>query len=109
MNLIQVILYLALLICFLAYIRLVRSAIIDRLVCLALFLIAGVSVMFPDATTTVARFVGVGRGADLMLYTFSMVGLFVLVLLYSKIERLSQANTQIIRAEALKSARKPIV
>ena len=40
-------------------------------------LAAGLSVMFPDALTTVAQFVGVGRGADLLLYV--LVVTFMLV------------------------------
>ena len=52
-----------------------------------LFAVAAVVVViFPGITTTVARFVGVGRGADLLLY-----GL-VIVVLYNMLMQAKQRN-----------------
>lgn len=52
-----------------------------------LFAVAAVVVViFPEITTTVARFVGVGRGADLLLY-----GL-VIVVLYNMLMQAKQRN-----------------
>lgn len=52
-----------------------------------LFAVAAVLVViFPGITTTVARFVGVGRGADLLLY-----GL-VIVVLYNMLMQAKQRN-----------------
>lgn len=57
-----------------------------RLGILAFAIAAVVVVIFPGITTTVARFVGVGRGADLLLY-----GL-VIVVLYNMLMQAKQRN-----------------
>lgn len=57
-----------------------------RLGILAFAVAAVVVVIFPGITTTVARFVGVGRGADLLLY-----GL-VIVVLYNMLMQAKQRN-----------------
>ena len=57
-----------------------------RLGILAFAIVAVVVVIFPEITTTVARFVGVGRGADLLLY-----GL-VIVVLYNMLMQAKQRN-----------------
>ena len=57
-----------------------------RLGILAFAIAAVVVVIFPGITTTVARFLGVGRGADLLLY-----GL-VIVVLYNMLMQAKQRN-----------------
>ncbi|WP_311525414.1 DUF2304 domain-containing protein [uncultured Varibaculum sp.] len=57
-----------------------------RLGILAFAVAAVVVVIFPGITTTIARFVGVGRGADLLLY-----GL-VVVVLYNMLMQAKQRN-----------------
>ena len=57
-----------------------------RLGILAFAIAAVVVVIFPGITTTVARFLGVGRGADLLLY-----GL-VIVVLYNMMMQAKQRN-----------------
>lgn len=57
-----------------------------RLGILVFAIAAVVVVIFPGITTTIARFVGVGRGADLLLY-----GL-VIVVLYNMLMQAKQRN-----------------
>lgn len=57
-----------------------------RLGILAFAIAAVIVVIFPGITTTVARFLGVGRGADLLLY-----GL-VIVVLYNMLMQAKQRN-----------------
>lgn len=57
-----------------------------RLGILAFAIVAVVVVIFPEITTTIARFLGVGRGADLLLY-----GL-VVVVLYNMLMQAKQRN-----------------
>lgn len=57
-----------------------------RLGILVFAVAAVVVVIFPGITTTIARFVGVGRGADLLLY-----GL-VIVVLYNMLMQAKQRN-----------------
>jgi len=54
-------------------------------VSLLLFIpIAVVIVLFPDLSTDIAHFVGVGRGADLLLYGLTVVTIFQLFNSYIK-------------------------
>lgn len=57
-----------------------------RLGILAFAVAAVIVVIFPGITTTVARFVGVGRGADLLLYVL------VVVVLYNMLMQAKQRN-----------------
>lgn len=52
---------------------------------LVLFVLSAiVVVIFPDITTQVAHFVGIGRGADLLLYGLTVVIIFMLLNTYVK-------------------------
>ena len=58
---------------------------------------------FPHVTDVVARSVGVGRGADLLIFA-SIVALFVLVSwLLARVERVEREITEIVRHEALRT------
>jgi len=72
----------------------------------ALWIAAGAVVMLPQATTRIAQFVGVGRGADLVLYA-SVSGLFFLVFkLFIQHEKLERKLTEIVRHDALRDIEK---
>lgn len=47
-----------------------------RLVMIGFAIIAIIAIVFPDVVTRVAQSVGVGRGADLILYLLTMLFLF---------------------------------
>ena len=67
----------------------------------AFWLMAGVAVMLPQTTSTVANLVGVGRGADLVIYV-SLLALFYLVFrVFVKIEEVEREITRLVRAIAL--------
>lgn len=52
----------------------------------AVALVAGVlAVLFPDALTVVARSVGVGRGADLLLYGLAVSFVIVVISLHQRL------------------------
>ncbi len=61
----------------------------------------GVAVVMPDTTSEVARFFGVGRGADLVMYVSIVAILFVLVHYYSKFVELQRNVTQLTRELAI--------
>ncbi len=64
--------------------------------------IAAIFVIRPDTTTRLAHLVGVGRGADLVLYA-SVIALLILVFqLHVAHQRLERSLTELIRAQALK-------
>ena len=106
MTLIQVLLIFGGAMCFFAYLVFFRSVFRDRLVVIVLFLIGTAAVLSPGSTTQVAQVLGVGRGADLIFYLAIIGGLFTGILLYGKIAKLERAQTELVRALALKHAEK---
>jgi hypothetical protein len=63
---------------------------------------AGLLIVFPYITTRIARMVGIGRGADLILYIAILAGLTGAFYFYSRSRRLEVLVTDIIRREALR-------
>ena len=60
-------------------------------------------VLFPDRTSQVAALVGVGRGADLVLYCWIIITLVVSVNLQFKILNLQESITELTRELALRA------
>jgi hypothetical protein len=65
-------------------------------------------VIFPDAATSVANSVGVGRGADLLIYVLFILVLLSLLVIHALIRDLNQRLTRVVRAVALVSAHPPL-
>lgn len=66
-----------------------------------LFIIAAVGVVFPNLTTRIANLLGIGRGADLIIYG-SIATLFYLVFrLYVLLEDVRHEITEVVRKVAL--------
>jgi small membrane protein len=66
------------------------------------WLVAGLLIVFPYTTTRIARLVGIGRGADLILYIAILAGLTGSFYFYMRSRRLEVLVTEIIRREALR-------
>jgi len=85
----------------LLYFAKIRSQLLDSLVVL---LIGGVGialVISPDMANGLAHLVGVGRGADLLMYV-SLIGiLFLLILTYSRLRELEAHITHLARDIAI--------
>jgi len=76
----------------------------------AILLIALIGVAFvlvPDASTMLAQYVGVGRGADLLLYGFVVVTLCIIFNLHLRMRSLAEVSTALARTIALQNARAP--
>jgi hypothetical protein len=67
-------------------------------------LAACMSILFPDMLTKVAELVGVGRGADLLLYVLVVTFMLVSVVLFRRIAELERRYTQLARTIAVNSA-----
>ena len=63
---------------------------------------AATVIMFPNSTVMLARILGIGRGADLVLYTSLIVTLYLLFRLHVRLEQVNREVTQIVRALALR-------
>jgi hypothetical protein len=81
-----------------------RSRLVYRLLAAFFFISASVFVIFPDATSAVAKVVGVGRGADLLLYLGLLGGIHLFLLLYLRTKRLERQMTDQVRGLALRDA-----
>ena len=71
-----------------------------------LWLTAAMLVSFPGVTVLLARWLGIGRGADLVLYVATVAGLGVSLYFYGRYRRLEELTTGLIRREALREARR---
>lgn len=64
-------------------------------------------VWFPDHSMVVAHWIGIGRGADVVLYLWVILTFLVLLNLHLKIHALTDNLTQIARHLALSSPEPP--
>lgn len=62
------------------------------------------AVLFPDEVTEVAGAVGVGRGADLLLYLLCVTFLFVSIALYLRLNEMHDRYVELARRLALHEA-----
>lgn len=71
-----------------------------------LFLWTGASVviLFPNSTAVLAHRLGIGRGADLVLYISVVLILYLLFKVYVRMEKVDREITQIVRTLALRQA-----
>jgi hypothetical protein len=58
-------------------------------------------IIFPDATSFLAQLLGIGRGADLIIYVSLLISFYLIFRLYVAFTRLEQAITELVRAIAL--------
>ena len=66
-------------------------------------------VWFPETSSQLADFVGIGRGADLILYTWACLSLLVVLNLHLKLRTQLELITVLTRSVALASAEAPLV
>ena len=64
-------------------------------------------IWFPETSTRWAEFVGIGRGADLVLYTWSCISLLVILNLHLKLRSQLEMITVLARSIAIASAQVP--
>jgi hypothetical protein len=67
-------------------------------------LAAVASVVFPDALTWVANRVGVGRGADLLLYVLTVTFMLVAVVLFRRLADVERKYVELARQIAVREA-----
>jgi hypothetical protein len=105
MTIIQVLLTLGIaLIAVYMYIRL-RSTLFDVILIL-LFFGAGIFfVLFPETTNDIALWMGVSKGANLLLYSSILFLLFLILKLYARLRRIEQQFTELVRSKSLEEAK----
>ena len=72
-----------------------------------LWLLVEIIIWIPDSTTHIAKMLGIGRGADLLIYV-SIVTLFYLIFrIYIKLEDIERQITHLTRKIALQNISSP--
>jgi hypothetical protein len=75
-----------------------------KLIMIALVAFAVFSILNPDFTSTIAHFVGVGRGTDLLLYALVAVFVYVVVGFYLNFRDVQRQLTILARRLAIDEA-----
>ena len=88
---------------FYMYLRL-RSGLLDAILIFLFCFIAVFFIIFPDKTTTVAQWLGVKRGINLLFYLITIFFFFLILKLYSRIRKLENKFTELVRDNSLKNA-----
>ena len=92
-------------ICLYFIIRLKRK-LLDLVLLFSMIALAAVFIIWPGITNSIAKELGVGRGADLVFYISILIFWFVVLKLYVRIRTLEQSFTDMIRQDAIKKADK---
>lgn len=66
-----------------------------------LWIAVGVVAVRPETTSVLARFVGVGRGADLIVYLALLALFYLQFRQFAKIEKLEREITAVVRKDAI--------
>ena len=98
----QVVILLAIL-AFALYAFSARTVLRDRIIYLALTCTGVTLALYPELSTRVANLIGIGRGADLLLYVFVLFSLFHYASLASQLKRMEQQITMLARVLAIGS------
>jgi hypothetical protein len=70
------------------------------------WLIAAIVVLVPNFTSTIAKIVGIGRGADLVIYMSVALLFYILFRVFIRLEKIENNITKITRELALKDNNK---
>jgi hypothetical protein len=70
----------------------------------ALWLAAGVAIVWPGVTKAIANLLGIGRGADLLLYCSVVVMMVGFVMIYARLRRIRRELTLLVRHMAIRDA-----
>jgi small membrane protein len=97
----QILLSLGLTACMFYVVSLGRSLPLVRLGLLAIVLAGYICIWFPETTNTIASWIGIGRGADLVMYIWILLNLFLILRLHLKLREQSEALTTLSRQMAL--------
>ena len=77
-----------------------------RLGLIVVWLTAVVAILVPDLTMSAANAVGIGRGADLLLYVALLAALVALLVIYLRFAALESQITELVRHVAISEARR---
>ncbi|HBU06909.1 MAG TPA: DUF2304 domain-containing protein [Candidatus Magasanikbacteria bacterium] len=68
---------------------------------LIFWLLAIVAVLWPNSTTILANYLGIGRGTDFVIYVALVIIFYLLFKLHIKLESVGRDITKVVRREAV--------
>jgi hypothetical protein len=74
---------------------------------LALWGVGSTAIVWPHSTALVAHALGIGRGADLLLYSTALVMIVAFFYVYSRFRRVERQLTLLVRRLAIQNAAQP--
>ena len=86
------------------YVFRLRTVVLERIIYLTLTLGGTIFIVYPEWSTRLANHIGIGRGADLMLYIFVIFSLFHYVNIAARFKHLEHQMTAVVRSMALAEA-----
>jgi small membrane protein len=78
-----------------------RMPMADFLFWILVWMVTASVIIFPEATSFLAHFLGIGRGEDLIIYMSLLISFYLIFRLYVAITHMEQAITEVLRAIAL--------
>jgi len=109
MILFQVVALLAVALALLRELLLVRRGLVRGVALaarLGLLLATAAAIAWPESTQIVAEWLGIGRGADVVLYLAVLAGVFLSLYFYGRIVRQQRRLTALVRHLAILDARR---
>ncbi len=76
----------------------------DAILWMLLWIAAGVAIVWPGVTKIVANALGIGRGADLLLYCTFVAMMVGFLMVYARLRRLRRELTLLVRHLAITNA-----
>jgi hypothetical protein len=76
----------------------------DAFIWTMVWLAAAIAIVWPQSTVVIARMLGIGRGADLILYCSVVVMLIGFLMVYVRLRRIRREMTLLVRRLALRDA-----
>lgn len=107
MKIIQIVLVLAVATLTALYFRRFRSLLLDRLIVILLGASGILFVIFPQLSDKIAYRLGVGRGADLLIYLSILGIVFIYLGLFSKVRQIEEKLTYLARDRAIQKSHAP--
>lgn len=104
MSLIKPLLIIFILFVFFKYVFKNKSALATRIVSISILFVVTFFVVFPELSTSIANYLGVGRGVDMSIYLFICLATILFFRMYSKTKDLDQQITKIVRNIAIDNA-----
>lgn len=102
---IKIILFIPLLALIFFVLKSFKKQVLSRLVMIGILLIGILFVLYPDLSGKLAHLVGVGRGADLVIYMFIIFSFIFGVYLYAKFRKLKEEHAELIKKMAVENAK----